>query len=154
MYIYIYLLMASDTDGPTKTATAVGSCEDYPWHSRSHDTHPVLIRQHMEWHFPTDQDTQVLKTWLHTQEGPRGPDRDAPPSGTVPGHHADRGAGSKSIPDRRGWDGSARGNDPRHHLLARQRSDLSPKLQLLSGYTTEQSLAVYFGLADKLLLLP
>jgi hypothetical protein len=139
---------------PRKPLLLWDHAEEYPWHSRSRDTHLVLIRQHKGWHFPTDQDTQALKTWLHTQGGPRGPDRGAPPSGTAPGHHAGCGEGSKSIADRRGWGGRAQGNDPRRHLFARQRSDLSSNLQLLSGYTQEQSLAVYVGLADKLLPLP
>jgi TnpA family transposase len=47
--------------------------EDYPWHSRSRDTHLALIRQHMGWRFPTSQDKQALETWLRTHGAPEAP---------------------------------------------------------------------------------
>jgi hypothetical protein len=47
--------------------------EDYPWQSRSRDTHLALIRQHMGWRFPTSQDKQALETWLRTHGAPEAP---------------------------------------------------------------------------------
>ena len=45
----------------------------YPWHSRSHDTHLALIRQHLDWRFPTAQDKQELERWLQTSAAPAAP---------------------------------------------------------------------------------
>src|SRR5262245_32875144 len=45
----------------------------YPWHSRSHDTHLALIRQHLDWRFPTAQDKQELARWLQTSAAPTAP---------------------------------------------------------------------------------
>ena len=45
----------------------------YPWQSRSHDTHLALIRQHLDWRFPTAQDKQDLERWLQTVTGPEAP---------------------------------------------------------------------------------
>ena len=60
---------------PRKPLLLWDHAEEYLWHSRSRDTHLVLIRQHMGWHFSTDQDTQALEAWLRAQRGPRGFDR-------------------------------------------------------------------------------
>jgi hypothetical protein len=45
----------------------------YPWQSRSHDTHLALIRQHLDWRFPTAQDKQALERWLQTHAAPEAP---------------------------------------------------------------------------------
>ena len=45
----------------------------YPWQSRSHDTHLALIRQHLDWRFPTAQDKQDLERWLQTHAAPEAP---------------------------------------------------------------------------------
>ena len=45
----------------------------YPWHSRSHDAHLALIRQHLDWRFPTAQDKQELERWLQTSAVPAAP---------------------------------------------------------------------------------
>ena len=60
---------------PRKPLLLWDHAEDYPWHSRSRDTHLALIRQHILRHFPTGQDMQALEAWLRTQRGPRGFDR-------------------------------------------------------------------------------
>jgi Domain of unknown function (DUF4158) len=39
---------------------------DYPWQSRSHETHLALIRQYTGYRFPTSHDKQVLEPWLRT----------------------------------------------------------------------------------------